>query len=116
MSLRLDEAILLIHRKIMILRSTEDVSWMATDLVPWQPFLVYSIKGDSNATHKIASDTGRESQAYLKFISEYYDCLPQVSPCIDRDMPQADILMSVNAPREITIGGKGLPQNSKCRP
>lgn len=51
---------------------------MATDLVPWQQFLVYAIKSEGNATHKIQSDTGRESQAYLQFIYDYYDCLPQV--------------------------------------
>lgn len=68
-------------------RSVEDVSWMATDLVPWQPFLVYSIKGDGNATHRISSDTGRESQAYLKYITEYYDCLPQVM--LNALLPQA---------------------------
>lgn len=54
---------------------------MATDLVPWQHFLVYAIKGEGDATHKIQHDTGRESQAYLRFIYDYYDCLPQVSPC-----------------------------------
>ena len=51
---------------------------MATYLVPWMPFLVYSISGDQAATHRTLSNTGREAQAYLQFIVDFYDCMPQV--------------------------------------
>lgn len=51
---------------------------MAAYLTPWLPFLVYSTSRDQAATHRTASNTGREAHAYLQFIVDYYDCLPHV--------------------------------------
>lgn len=73
-------------------RYDEDVSWMAAYLVPWLPFLIYSLSGDQAATHKTLSDKGREAQAYLQFILDYYDCLPQVGDCLSLGICPSDIL------------------------
>ena len=47
---------------------------------PFMPYLVYSISGDEEATHRTVSNTGREAQAYVQFIVNYYECLPKVCP------------------------------------
>lgn len=52
---------------------------MAMYMVPRFPFVIYATNEDSQALHRTASNTGREAQAYVQFIIDYYDCLPQVS-------------------------------------
>ena len=58
-------------------RYEEDVSWMATHLHGFIPFVVYNTK-DSTATHYTDVHKGNEAAAYLQFIVDYYECLPQV--------------------------------------
>lgn len=72
-------------------RYEEDVSWMATHLQGVIPFIVYNTK-DSTATHYTDVHKGNEAAAYLQFIVDYYDCLPQVMAFIHahrRDMKVA---------------------------
>ncbi|KAL3160711.1 hypothetical protein ABBQ32_010623 [Trebouxia sp. C0010 RCD-2024] len=57
-------------------RYKEDVSWMATHLQGLIPFVVYNTN-DSTATHYTEVHNGNEAAAYLQFIVDYYDCLPQ---------------------------------------
>ena len=52
---------------------------MSAYLHPYLPYLVYSISGDEEATHRTVSNTAREGQAYIQFIVDYYECLPKVS-------------------------------------
>ena len=63
-------------RLLAVARHDEDVSWIATHLRD-TPFMVYQA-GDKTAPH-FHSNSGREAMAYLTFISEYYDCLPEAS-------------------------------------
>ena len=60
-------------------RYVDNVSWMANYLVGVVPFLVYATWDDADATHTTVSNHGREASAYLQFIVDYYDCLPEVS-------------------------------------
>lgn len=64
---------------------------MATHLHGLIPFVVYNTK-DSTATHYTVVHKGNEAAAYLQFIVDYYDCLPQVMAFIHahrRDMKVA---------------------------
>ena len=59
-------------------RYEEDVFWMAIHLEV--PFLVYQAE-ESQLHEYLAnkhSNVAREASAFLQFISEYYDCLPEV--------------------------------------
>lgn len=49
---------------------------MATHLQGLIPFVVYNTN-DSTATHYTEVHNGNEAAAYLQFIVDYYDCLPQ---------------------------------------
>ncbi|DBA69337.1 TPA: hypothetical protein ACH3X2_012916 [Trebouxia sp. C0005] len=57
-------------------RYEEDVSWMALHLTGVMPFVVYNTL-DSSATHHTPVRNGNEAAAYLQFIVDYYNCLPQ---------------------------------------
>lgn len=64
---------------------------MATHLQGTIPFVVYNTK-DSTATHYTEVHNGNEAAAYLQFIVDYYDCLPQYMAFIHahrRDMKVA---------------------------
>ena len=49
---------------------------MALHLLGVIPFIVYNTK-DSSATHYTPVHNGNEAAAYLQFIVDYYDCLPE---------------------------------------
>ena len=49
---------------------------MAIHLVGNLPFVVYNTK-DSSASHHTLVHSGNEAAAYLQFIVDYYDCLPE---------------------------------------
>lgn len=59
-------------------RYDEDISWMAVHLEV--PFLVY--QADDEKVHHFMphkhSNSAREGSAFLTFIAEHYDCLPEV--------------------------------------
>ena len=46
------------------------------------PFLVYQAerRGVPSSTAHKHGNTAREASAFLMFIAEYYDCLPEVRP------------------------------------
>lgn len=66
--------------RITAARYKEDISWMAVHLEV--PFLVYQAEdAELKPNHFIAhthSNLAREGSAFLTFIAEYYDCLPEV--------------------------------------
>lgn len=64
---------------VVAARYSEDVSWL-TDLEPHIPYLVYQaeIPGNQEAPYH-HSNTAREASAFLAFIAEHYDCLPNVT-------------------------------------
>ncbi len=49
---------------------------MALHLQGIMPFVVYNTLG-SSATHHTPVHNGNEAAAYLQFIMDYYDCLPE---------------------------------------
>ena len=49
---------------------------MALHLTGVTPFVVYNTL-DSSATHHTPVHNGNEAAAYLQFIVDYYDCLPE---------------------------------------
>ena len=64
---------------------------MATHLQGIIPFVVYNTK-DSTAPHYTDVHKGNEAAAYLQFIVDYYECLPEVMAFIHahrRDMKVA---------------------------
>ena len=64
---------------------------MVTHLQGVVPFVVYNAK-DSAATHFTPVHNGNEAAAYLQFIVDYYDCLPEYMAFIHahrRDMKVA---------------------------
>lgn len=65
------------EKLVVAARFKEDISWMSMYLTPWMPFLVCTLNGDPAATCQTFSNTGREAQAYLQFITDYYECLPK---------------------------------------
>ena len=62
----------------MIGRYDEDVSWVSTHLQGQVPALVMNTADDGTAAYTVPSDSGREAMAFLYFILEHYDCLPEV--------------------------------------
>ena len=61
-------------------RYKENISWMPLHLDI--PFMVYQAdrRGTPETVPHKHSNSGREASAFLMFIAEYYDCLPEVHP------------------------------------
>lgn len=57
-------------------RNDEDVSWLALHLPGTTPFVVYNTQ-DNTSSHYAHVRVGGDAAAYLQFIVEYYDCLPE---------------------------------------
>ncbi|KAJ5182420.1 hypothetical protein N7492_000036 [Penicillium capsulatum] len=53
----------------------EDVSWLEDELPEWQ-HAVYRVD-DPDATLKISQNKGKEGNAYLQYITDHYDHLPE---------------------------------------
>lgn len=70
------------ERLVVASRYEEDVSWMAIHLEV--PFLVY--QAEERQMHEYVanrhSNVAREASAFLQFIAEYYDCLPEATAFI----------------------------------
>ena len=63
------------HSSLHCSRYEEDVAWMALHLPGLIPFVVYNTQ-DSSTSHHTPVHNGNEAAAYLQFVVDYYDCLP----------------------------------------
>lgn len=57
----------------------EDITWLVKQVEV--PFLAYQAENSSINGHqaRVHNNQANEASAYLMFIAEYYDCLPEVS-------------------------------------
>ena len=81
-SIQRDLAIKRVFSKPAAARYKENISWMPLHLE--MPFIVYQAdrRGTPDSVPHKHSNSGREASAFLMFIAEYYDCLPEVSPSL----------------------------------
>ena len=61
------------------------------------PFIVYQA-GDEDVPHHYPN-IGREAMAYLTFLAEYYDCMPEVLP----HTLQAECILKRKLPAHLVI-------------
>jgi hypothetical protein len=63
---------------VVISHYEEDIDWPDLYIGEKIPHIVYTHKNDSLALHYVPNNKGREANAYLQFIIDYYSNLPQL--------------------------------------
>ena len=77
-----------------------DAKWISS-LGPDVEAMVY--QQDDKKAPNYYSENGNEAGAYLQFIIDFYDCLPNVSPLIARPYPPKNRAMKAVSSRVMTI-------------
>jgi hypothetical protein len=67
-----------LSKMVVISHYEEDIDWPDLYIGEKIPHIVYTHKNDPLALHYVPNNKGREANAYLKFIVDYYSNLPQL--------------------------------------